>query len=182
MNINKLIKLFKKKGKIILFNDKDVQWISDGAAVYPLWRFPRFDEQSFTSAYGLTEGVTVEVREGLPEKYDFSDISRVENQVFYEKIQLPISGGNKVVSLFTQAGVTFVDRTYLDPIEDDGYMGLYERLTSSGELYIVVKRGMMLEAVIMPMKNVIHKDYLDDLQELVSRLIDTYNEEVSAGG
>ena len=182
MNINKLIKLFKKGSKIVLYNDKDVQWISDGHAVYPLWRFPRFDELSFAQAYGLTDGVTVEVREGLPAAYDFSDISKAENQVFYEKIQLPIGGDTKVVSLFTQAGVTFVNKNYLDPIEDDGYIGLYERLTTSGQLYIVVKRGMMLEAVIMPMVKVIHKDYLDDLQELVSRLIDTYNEEMRKDG
>lgn len=177
MNIHKIINIFKKCDKISLFRGKDVQWISDGRAVYPLWKLPLFDEQSLVAAYDLPSSEKVELHDALPATYDFSDAATGEEQVFYEKIQLPIVRDNSLISLATRQGVTFINKKYLDPIEDDGYISLWERKIESGESYIVVKRGMMLEAVIMPVVHVLQKEFLDELQELTHRLVSTYNVE-----
>lgn len=185
MEVRKIINICKKKKHITLFNAENVQWISDGFAAYPLWRLPKFDERSIRATYDLPDAMNVHIRNDMPMNYDFSDVVLGENQVFYEKIQLPIGGEGKVASLFTQAGVTFIDPKYLDPIEDNGDISLYERINETGELYVAVKRGMLVEAIIMPIKKVIPKGYIDDLKELTKRLIETYNaengEEVGTG-
>ena len=177
MEIRKIMNIFKKKTKISLFCGHGVQWITDGVAVYPLWKLPLFDDQSLAAAYDLPGSVKVELSDHAPTICDLSDAVAGERQVFCEKIQLQPYGGTKLLSLFTSKGVSFIDKQYLDPIEDDGYISLYERLTKDGKVYIVVKRGMMLEAVIMPVVRVLTPDFLDDLQELTSRLISTYNAE-----
>ncbi len=174
MEIRKIINIFKKRDKISLFRGKGTQWISDGSAVYPLWKLPLFDEQSLVAAYDLPSTVMVKLHDALPTTFDFSDAVTGEEQVFYEKIQLPIGGNNSLISLATQQGVTFINKKYLDPIEDDGYISLWERKSESGESCIVVKRGMMLEAVIMPVVHALKKEFLDELQELTGRLIGTY--------
>jgi hypothetical protein len=77
-----------------------------------------------------------------------------------------------LTSVRTQAGVTFFASKYLKPLEtgENGSCDLYERITSTGQVYIVAKQGMMLEAVILPMTNVIKPDWLEDLCELTDML------------
>ena len=57
------------------------------------------------------------------------------------------------------------------PLDGLEYMRLYERQSASGGLYIVVKIGMILQAVIMPM-DLPDKDFMEALNGLTSQCRD----------
>lgn len=172
MKYAKIIKNCVKRKQLTLFTDaKDQQWITDGCAVYPMLGMPLLDETAIRSIYDIPEGVNIKAETGLPSGYNFSDVDETENQVFPEKIQLPI--GDDLASIRTQEGVTFVSRKYIQPIEDDddyGAIGLYERISDGGMVYIAVKSGWRLQAIIIPVRNAVQKDWLEELKELISRL------------
>lgn len=178
MNITAIINHCKKQKRLFLYGTEEGrQWIGDGCGVYPLLGAPLFTEDSIRAAYHLPSNVKIKADPNLPRSLDFRDICETENRVFFEKIQLDPSG-NDLVSLRTQAGVTFIDRRYLTPVDDgDIAIGIYERIMQDGKIHIAVKRGMMVEALILPVVNVIKKDWLEDLKELLSVLQTTYNEE-----
>lgn len=174
VNIKKVIELCIKEKRLILFNGGDRQWVSCGFAVYPMLNMPHFNETSIRATYSIPDTVKVEEVEGMPEAYSFADIDQRENQVFFERIQLQ-PAAEQLVSLRTQAGVTFVQAKSLKPIEEgeSGSYGLYERITDSGQIYIAVKQGLLLDAVILPVINTVKPDWLADLRELVRVLEST---------
>lgn len=53
MKTKKAIDLCKKTGVLNIYCDKDVQWISNGAAIYSLWGLPELDEISVCLAYDI---------------------------------------------------------------------------------------------------------------------------------
>lgn len=177
MNIMEIVNLCKKQKMLYLHGEEGgTQWISDGFAIYPLLGAPHFTEDSIRATYNLPANVKVKAEPGLPFGLDFRDVVSAENQVFFEKIQLSPGNAN-LVSLRTKAGVTYIDRRYLTPVDDGApAIGIYERITRSGQLYIAVKRGMMVEALIMPVVNVIKEDWLEDLKELLGVLQTTFNQ------
>ncbi len=177
MNITKIVNICKKTKRLDLYQIGDIQWIGDGFAMYPLLGAPRFTAESIRATYDLPDSVTIRENQPVPRVLCFDDICISENQVFYEKIQI-CPGGSDLLSLRTQRGVTFIQRKYVDPVDDGApAIGIYERINDAGTLYIVIKRGLMLEAVIMPVVRVIKKDWLSDLQELVTAMLQTYKEE-----
>ena len=179
MNYSKIMSLCKKKKIVYLYTVSDRQWVSDGAAIYPLLNMPQLNAQSLRAVYDMSESVQVVERDELPEGLFFGDVDVAENQIFREKIQLHPHGLD-AVSFRTQAGVTFIDPKYLSPItgmETDGNVCVYERVTKdTGMVYIAVKRGMLLEAIILPMQ-VLARDWVEDLTELVTAIRLTYNRE-----
>lgn len=177
MNIVKIVNVCKKAKRLDLYSRGDMQWISDGFAIFPLLGAPKFSVDSIRATYDLPDSVEIREHGELPRMYCFDDICASENQIFYEKIQVCPSG-HDLLALRTQRGVTFIQRKYVEPVDDGApAIGIYERITEAGQLYIVIKRGLLLEAVIMPMTRVIQKDWLEDLRELVSMLSATYAEE-----
>ena len=117
INIKKVIDLCVKRKQVTLFNEGEMQWLSDGCAVYPLLNMPLFNENTIRMAYAIPDGVEVKEVDGLPAIYSFKDVERAENQVFFEKIQLQITS-EPLTSVRTQAGVTFFPSKCLKPIED----------------------------------------------------------------
>ena len=177
MNYQKIMGIFKKKGLITVYTAKDRQWISDGYAVYPLLQMPKMNEQSIRAIFDIADSVHIIEKAELPATVCFDDIDVTENAIFLEEIQLQPSGLD-TVSFRTQAGVTFIERKYLSPIKgvnDDGSIGIYERVNQeTGNVYIVVKRGILLEAIIQPVK-VLTKDWVEDLNELTAAIRQTFN-------
>lgn len=174
INIKKVIDICVKGKQLNLFNVGSRQWVSDGFAAYPLLGMPAFTESTIRATYSIPDNVRVKEMGEQPWVYSFEDVERSENQVFFEKIQLQI-GTEPLTSVRTQAGVAFFASKYLKPLEDgeNGSSGLYERINEAGQVYIVSKQGMMLEAVIVPMTNVVKPDWLEDLRELVGVLAST---------
>ena len=178
INNQKIIDLCKKEKRMVLYTYGQMQWIGVGGAAYPLLKVPHLDEGTVKAIYSLPDDMTVEEKEGLPPHLSFANEDRAERPVFMEKIQLNPSP-ERLLTLRTSEGVCFIKERYLKPLEEgeNGSADLYERRSTSGQIYIVAKQGMMLEAVIMPVVNVIKEDWLDDLQNLLGALRQTFEKE-----
>ena len=188
INNQKIIDLCKKEKGMVLYSYGQMQWIGVGGAAYPLLKVPHLDEDTVKAIYSLPDGMTVQEAEGLPPHLSFANEDRAERPVFMEKIQLnPLfmekiqlnPSPDRLLTLRTSEGVCFIKEQYLKPLEEgeNGTADLYERRSTSGQIYIVAKQGMMLEAVIMPVVNVIKEDWLDDLQNLLGALRQTFEKE-----
>ena len=179
INIQKIVEMCKKQKRLDLLLDPDTmqQWISDGYAMYPLLGLPMLTEENIRAMYALPEGVRVEVKD-MHEAFSTADVEPHEKPVFYEKIQLQPCI-ESVITLRTSRGVVFIRGKHLKPLEagENGETQLYERVSRSGNLYIAAKQGMMLEAIIMPMQNVLGADWLDDMQRLLADLRQTFERE-----
>lgn len=179
INIQKIVGMCKKQKRLDLLLDPDTmqQWISDGYAMYPLLGLPLLTEENIRAMYALPEGVRVEVKD-MHGDFSAADVETHEKPVFYEKIQLQ-SCMESVITLRTSRGVVFIRGKHLRPLEagENGETQLYERVSHSGNLYIAAKQGMMLEAIIMPMQNVLRADWLDDMQRLIGDLRQTFERE-----
>ncbi len=181
INNQKVVDLCKKEKCLKLFSDGERQWIATSGAVYPLLKAPHLDEESLRALYSIPANVRVDVVAGLPGAFCFADTVRDEQPVFYEKIQLQPSA-ERLAVLRTREGVLFIREQYLKPLEEgeNGDADLYVRTNEQGTTYIVAKQGLMLEAVILPVRRVIHEDWLDDLQDLLQALRRTFERERDA--
>ena len=178
MNMLKIINLCKKAKVATLYQCGNMQWISDGRALFALPGMPIFTEATLRRAYDLPPAVNVHVSEQPPSAYNLEDVDHTENPVLPEAIQLPLG---EMVSLHTQDGVSYVRSRHLDIIDDsDGQVVICERYSEEAGLYIVVKRGLMLEAVLPPVRGIIKPDVLRDLRELLNRMTGTYEREKEA--
>lgn len=178
VNNQKIIDLCKKEKCLKLFSEGERQWIATSGSVYPLLKVPHLDEDSLRALYSIPANVKVEAVEGLPGAFSFADAVRNERPVFYEKIQLqPLE--ERLAVLRTSEGVCFIREQYLKPLEEgeNGPADLYERTNEVGATYIVAKQGMMLEAVILPVRRVIREEWLEDLQDLLGALRQTFEKE-----
>lgn len=155
MKIKKIIDICKKSGRCYIFSGENTQWLSDGAAFYPLYNVPIFDEETLCRTFDITEKqqqkIMFKQEYRLPSPYCFDDFLRSE--VMCDLSPVIIGGGtNGIIACKTSQGVMFLDKKYLAPLEDtaDGMLEIYERTTETGQTYFVAKSGFMLLALIMP--------------------------------
>lgn len=156
MIVKKVIQLCKKAKTLILYEGAGVQYISDGAGIYPLDGMPHFDEASICVAFDVSPqkiNVLHELR--LPESVDVRDTTEDEAEI--AQSLMPVGDD---IPFMTSAGVEFIDRAHLAPVYD-GETRIFERHRAGG-VYFVAKRGFILTAVIEP------KALLDD--EFVKRI------------
>ena len=81
--------------------------------------------------------------------------------------------------IMTSQGIAFFNAEYLKPVSDCEDLSLYERYTKSGELYLVAKSGMMVEAVVLPenMSGDRGKNLLEHLQKITEMMAVQMEEE-----
>ena len=107
----------------------------------------------------------------VPGAMNWEDTAPLERQLEDPKLCVRYDGMD-LLPLKTSAGVTFIQEKYLLPLDGLEYMRLYERRGRNGDLfYIVAKIGMIIQAVIMPMK-LPDEDFMDLLDELVRQCRD----------
>ncbi len=155
MKIKKIIDICKKHGILYILNGNGVQWISDGAALYPLYNVPEFDEETLCRTFDITEKqqqkITFRQEIRLPSQFCFEDFA--PGEVMCEQSPVIISGGTHgIVACKTSQGIMFLDRKYLAPLEDtaEGMLEIFERMTADGQIYFAAKSGFMLLALILP--------------------------------
>lgn len=171
MKINAIVQLCKAAKRILLFYDadRDVQWISDGSAYYPLYNVPLLEEDSVFVLFDIPnkkrEKVNLEYREELPTAADFSD--RTEDELPVEAAALSVCAhGRTLLPVRTSLGCIYINEKHLKPFGDcEKGVQLYERHTASGAVYIAVKEGLLLKGVIHPYCN-ITESFVEELKGL----------------
>lgn len=176
MKIKSIAAICKKNKQIVLFNRTEdgetvQQFISDGAACYPVSGLPILDEESILTIFDVPE----KQREDwyvkyapVPEELNFEDIDRGERVIEQGNLSI-VYAGKTLKPLQTRRGLVFIESRYLAPINDVlDVMELYERVTPGGQPYIVAKAGFLLQAIIMP-HNIINERFVQRLQELTEQ-------------
>lgn len=173
MKIRKIIDICKKNGNIIIFESRKEQWISDGAAVFPMFNLPQFDEDSLCRTYDITDKQAAKIHfrheHTMPTAYDFKDCTEDEDVVTRGPMCLS-DAGRGIIPYMTSQGVAFIDAKYLQPLSDieDSMLNLYERYTKSGQIYFAAKSGFMLVGIILPV-DAINDQFVERLKKLTQQ-------------
>ena len=155
MILKNLAAMCRKQRVIIMYHDRsDMQWISEGHAIYPMVGIPEVDEEQVMFLFDIPEKKRAECLVSdygsIEDCFDISD-GAMDNEV---KLMPPamMIGGNLITPIETSQGIAFFNSEYLKPVSDKEDLNLYERYTRNGQLYIVAKSGMIVQAVILPVK------------------------------
>ena len=179
MKLKKVGAICNAGGCYYLMDERDAageivgQWLGDGRSAYPLVGLPVMDLENICAMFDITEKKREKLvmrRADVPDSMNWEDTAPLERQLDDPKLCVRYDGRD-LLPLETTAGVTFIQEKYLLPLDGLEYMRLYERQSASGGLYIVVKIGMILQAVIMPM-DLPDKDFMEALNDLTSQCRD----------
>lgn len=170
MKIKKIIDLVKKTGVLAIYESKDCQWLSDEYGIYPVTDIPEMCAVTLCAVYDFTskqaDKLRIIDRIPLPNKYNYAD--SVENEKIIPQCPIEIIVGDKrLISYSTSQGIAFLDKRYLAPFSDmdEGMLRVFERYTAEGDLYFVVKNGLMLVGVIEP-ANVINSEFVANINAM----------------
>lgn len=154
MIIKKIAKLCKRAGAVVLWYDKrhDTQWISNGSAAWPLYGMPILDTENVLTVLDIPEKdwPKITVREkALPEAYDFNDDYEA-GEVGNPAVTISY-GGQLLMPLSTPAGTLLVDPELFAPLRDNNQLTVHLRHEKSGQgkPYLAVKRGLLLQGIVM---------------------------------
>lgn len=174
MKFKKISSLCNKAKHYVLYDKldsagKNTQWLGDGCAAYPLYGLPQMDEDSLCKMFDITE----KQRNGMAINYRAWDESINANdtdpkETVAEEIELGIiCKGRELIPLMGQDGIIFIDSKYMSPLEDGiETLQMYERKTEKGQIYIIVKAGLLIRAVISPVEPVNDK-FVNQLQDMI---------------
>ena len=73
-----------------------------------------------------------------------------------------------LIPFSTVGGIKFLDSEYLAPFAGEiKEIEVYARISEKGAPYFAVKRGMCLQAIIMPF-NAVNKSFVDNIEKIYS--------------
>ena len=174
MVIKQISKLVLKRGTAVIYDDlqRQTQWISNGRAFYHTYGLPTLDVDSLLYVLDIPEKkqekVWTDHQYAMPGSLNFSDYDDTEREL--PRVQTTVGfEGDVWMPVRTSLGLMFIDPAYLKPLKDlDTEPELKERQAANGEIYIAVKRGMELKAVILPIYQ--GEPLLEELETLTKEL------------
>ncbi len=170
MRYQNISKFIKKNKRLLIGSSTDgTQWISDGAAAYPVIGMPRMNEREMLTFLGFQENDPITVSP-LSDITSFSDVTKDEELIETFGPYLIDKSGAELKALYTSAGALLINSAYLVPVFShcgDGELTFWLRMTRERTPYIAVKKGLYLIAVILPIRT--WQDD-NDTAEIYSRL------------
>lgn len=173
MKLKKVTALCHKSKHFCLYDKIDstgaiTQWLGDGCAIYPLYGLPILNEETICAVFDISEKQrdSISIKQAtMPEDINTDDTDAEERAAKEDEISI-FYNSSELQPLRTSRGITFIQRKYLDPLDDVmGMVQLFERTTASGQPYIVAKAGLLIAAVIMPYS--IKERLITQLEEIV---------------
>jgi len=174
MKIKAIASLLKEHKIIELWDAGDTQWISNGRAAYPLYGMPRLDEETVMTVMDIPEKDRDKYMVNdlyAPTNLNLSDYDDTERRLLPQLLTIGY-GGEVLMPARTSLGLMFIDPAYLKPI-DENYE-LFERESGNGDLYVAVKAGLLLKAIILP-----KAQNAEDIAERLSKLLDELRQTIS---
>lgn len=168
MKVKKAVDICKKRNVLRLYDSADGQWLSDGGVIYPLFELPEFTEDTICLAYDINikkaASMVITRDHNLPEGINFEDAAKDEKQVVEGPMDLNYRG-QWLKPIITSQGIEFINGEYLKPLSDISDEGLlfFERISDSGNKYFAVKQGLLIVAIIFPMR-IIDEEFVKEIQ------------------
>lgn len=172
MKIKKIIDLCKRAGVVLLCEAQEAQWISDGAAAYPLYNMPQLGQGSICAMYDIKSSKAEKMQWRFSDAppgagvYDIRDIIDNERECTVPSMAVRYGGGKVMIPMETATGVEWINAAYLAPLDEDG-LTIWERRTTDGRPYFAAKNGLELHAIILPL-DVIDANMVEDLHRLAA--------------
>ena len=159
MKLSQIAALCKKRKAAYLFqktNENGVyeQWIGDEVSAYLLTGMPALDEESLYTLFEIPESQRDSWRvfvDSVPSRMNFDDSDPAE----YKGTPLKFSigyAGQKLSAISYLRGMLLYNLDYLRPLRRiEDVAEPYIRTMADGTPYIVIKTGLLIRAVILPM-------------------------------
>ena len=151
MKLSKVGALCKGAKRFVIYKTWSGQWISDGYAIYPIRELPPLQEDNVYALFDIPEDKRGKVQyeeKNVPYGINLNDGCDDEVVVQIAPISI-VYHGSIITPIKGRGGILYIDRKYLSPLGDD--ITLYERYYPRDDRsYIVAKRGLLLEGVILP--------------------------------
>lgn len=166
-NFDKIKALCKKAKVITLFDTENCQWLGDDTAIYPLYDHPEYSKETIANVLSLDEKKKQEMRYHLgefPITLNCNDIAKDEKPCGVFGINI-YWNGESLIPLQTSDGLKVIKSKYISPVIKENYE-FYERKTPAGEVYIAIKVGFMLEAIIVPCQMYVTEALVKELYNL----------------
>lgn len=180
MNFDKIKAICKKSRVISLYDTEDYQWLGDDFALYPLYGHPEYTKETIASVLSLDEKKKNEMiyRLGdMPAVVNPSDATASDKACGLFSINLQCMD-RSVIPLMTSKGLRFIETKYITPLMKSDYE-FYERLRADGSLYIVIKVGFVVEAIIQPCDYIIMPSLVDELCRIADGVNETLAEKMA---
>ena len=176
MKLKKVAALCSQAGIFQLLDQMDkngevvCQWLGDAAAFYPISGLPYMDTDNICAMFDIPEKKqekSILRHTKAPDSFHWDDTDPAEYQLDDPKLCVRHEG-REMLPLRTSAGITFIQRKYLAPLDSLEYLRLYERKGPDGGLYIVAKIGMVIQAVIMPV-DIVNEEFVIQMETLTAQ-------------
>ncbi|MEG1550639.1 MAG: hypothetical protein RR355_00030 [Oscillospiraceae bacterium] len=174
MKINAIAGICKKSGTILRVEKKDGTWIGNGQALYFVPDLKNLDTNGIFTVFGINEKQREKIIfKNITTKIDLSDFADESVEEKIDEINIGINTNGKNLKVIkTDLNINFINSKYLSPVSDIiETMELKLRTMPDETQYIVVKNGMMIEAVIMPY-NCINEKFCEELNLITNYCIE----------
>lgn len=160
MTLKDISPIIKKSGNLMIVDRDDCQWIGDGAALYPLYNFPKMSDEALLKVLSLeNEDITVTHSDAAVIDFDYEQrgLTDPDGKVLKELGPVLIIDGVTYISHYTIYGAIVTAKHYYKPIErDKSYPEdpiFYFRTRGKRKApYIVAKKGLIVLGYIMPLQ------------------------------
>lgn len=154
MKFNKILKLCKDVQRVILINDENnnMQYLSDGYAMYPMFGLPKMTMDNIQNLMGLSD--RQRNNWAFTEKNEIEEIYIADTDLNEEIINsLPIilnTNGNHLYTYTSSVGLILINKKYIDALSCAGDVELYLRINKNNKPLIICKSGLLNYGAIMP--------------------------------
>lgn len=170
MKFKKIEQILKQRNIIYVIKEKDRQWIGNGEAFYQVNGLPDLTMQTVMTIMDVPEnsrGSWIYEEVEKTDSYSLQDV--VNNESLVDRYQIGVVHHREYVALRTSIGLQYIANQYLAPLQDEKNGNeLYERVGHNGNMYIAVKSGLLLRAIIMP-NNKILENTIELLQNMAEQ-------------
>lgn len=166
MKLSKVYSIIKREKELLIQDGiNESQWVGTTNAIYQISGLPAFTPDNLFQLMGVAEDKKEKFtlyENGFNTSLD--DMVSSEKDAFAGRVHIK-SGDEEYIPVTTTEGLVFIEEKYLEPVYDMPQLRLYERKSIDGSLYIAVKSGMWIFALIEP-KRLLSREAIIELENI----------------
>lgn len=172
MNYKKIAKFIKDARHLTIWNTCGLQYISNGAAIYPVFGMPRMKEMEMLNFLGLADksnAISV-VMKDAPDWVVNTTYDACDENVLEKTGPMILLQGDTFRTFYTECGAIVVNNSYISVVENgiDKDMPIVHCLTDTGfSQAVAVFVGFELYAIVLPVET---KDLYHEYIKLSTQL------------
>ena len=166
MNYKKIAKFIKDARNLTIWDTESIQFISDGAAVYPVYGMPRMSEMEMLNFLGLVDNadkISV-IRKNAPDWLKVLTYEKCDENILERTGPMILLHGEAHRTFYTESGALVVRNSYITAVEnsfDKDYPVIHCQIELPKSPGVAVFARFDLYAVILPKKTEgLYTDYL----------------------